>query len=133
MRGARGTLDVGTGAGAGIDEICVRQASDDALIVFHTPGLHSDFTVPVEAEPLKIGYRRFGRTRTHSAGVQVFHPKEKPAIRGSRRQPGDQEGAGVAEVETTGRRGGEAANDGDGGNHGELGLVWPRHGASGVV
>ena len=72
--------------------------------------LDTNLIVPIQTQPLQILNGRFRRSLPHPGTIQILDPqKQFPALL-SHRQPGKQKGAGIAQMENTGRTGGEPAD-----------------------
>lgn len=115
--GGGGAGDVGAGAGAGVDELEVAEAGESGVVEVEAlrlgvRGLGTADVgafVPVEAEPAEVGDGEFGHAGADTGAVEVFGAEDDAAPCPAGKQPGEEEGAGVAEVEAAGGRWSEAA------------------------
>ncbi len=118
MRGAGRSLDVSTGAGAGIDHLRRLESRQDVLIQRPAFGLdvgcrrsaNVRSLVPVQAEPGQVRDGSGSRFGAHAGRVEVLDSQHHSPAAGPGRQPGDQERPGVTEVQPSRGRGRQAAD-----------------------
>jgi hypothetical protein len=105
-------LDVGAGAETGIQQVASGQRIQRRAIRRQVLRLHTNVAIPVEAQPCQVlqdGGSEFGAA---AARVDVLQPQQEAATRLARAAPGEQRTERVAEMQVTGRAGGEAGDDG---------------------
>ena len=120
VRGGLRLFDVVARAGTGIDEAGGAEtieggAVDRAAFALRVGcGRSADIGtfVPIETKPAQILEDAGACARLHLRVVEIFHSKNEPTAAGAHGEPCEQEGTGIAEVQGTGRAGGEAADDG---------------------
>src|SRR5262249_8781037 len=110
MRGARGAVDVGSRAGAGIDELAPFQVREGGLVYREPIRLHDRPFVPVEPEPAEVVEDLLGRLRLHARRVDVFDAEEQLRVLFPSGEPGEEIGASIAEMLLAGRRWGETGD-----------------------
>jgi hypothetical protein len=109
VRGLRGLGEVAARAGAGVGEAGGEELLHRSAVEGQTVAL-AEFGVPGEAEPVEVFFHCGGELGAGTLGVEVFVAEVEQAASGAGAIVRDGEGAGVAEVEIAGRRGGETAD-----------------------
>jgi hypothetical protein len=117
MGGLQGAQDVLSGAAAGIDVTVGLEFFESSLIVCSPFALriwpkwtaHIGSFVPAQAKPPQVCEHRIDEFRFTTGAIQIFVAHHEYASLRARALLCNPEGAGVAEVEETGRRRGEAA------------------------
>src|SRR6476469_3279529 len=87
--------------------------------------LVGDLAIPIEAEPRQAVEDRLDRRLGRAGAVGVLDAQQVLAAMVLGEQPVEERGAGAADMEVAGRRGGEAGNDGHG--SGDV-RIWPQLG-----
>ena len=106
-----GEREVAAGAGAGIGEAGGEELLEGGEVEGQAVGL-AELGVPGEAEPEEVFAHGGGELGARALGIDVFVAEVERAVGGAGALVGDEEGAGVAEVEKAGGRGSEAAGVG---------------------
>ena len=104
-----GVSDLAARAEAGIDETPIDELADDLVVSREAVALANDGSVPVDPETGEVGELTLLDLPGRVDAVEVLHPDQEARPCRSRRQPRDESGAQVAEVEVARRGGGEAA------------------------
>jgi len=127
VRRVGGEREVTAGAGAGVGETGGEELLEGGEVEGEASGL-TQLGVPGEAEPVEVLAHGGGELGARALGIEVFVAEVKGAVGDAGALVGDEEGAGVAEVEKAGGRGSETAGVGRGG-HGagttRAFSVWP--------
>ena len=98
VRRVGGEGEVAAGAGAGVGEAGGEELLEGGEVEGEAVGL-AEFGVPGEAEPEEIFAHGGGELGAGALGVEVFVAEIEGAVGGAGALVGDEEGAGVAEVE----------------------------------
>jgi hypothetical protein len=108
--GSRGRArDVAAGAGAGVNRAQVFQSLERGGVGLPVFGLDERAFVPVEPEPAQVVESTGRCLGPDAAGIEVLDPQDHAAPGAAGRQPGDEERAGVAQMQAPGGGRGEAA------------------------
>jgi hypothetical protein len=111
--GVGGVEEVAAGAGAGVGEASGEEVVECVAVEREAVGL-AELAVPGEAKPVEVFAHGGGELGAGTLGVEVFVAEVERAVGGAGSLVGDEEGAGVAEMEKAGGRGGETAGVGRG-------------------
>ena len=98
MGSAGGPLDIGARAGARIDEFPGLQLRESRFVERQPLRLHDGAGVPVEVKPVQIVAGLLRRPRFDARRINVFDSQDQAAAPAAHGQPGNQIGAGVADV-----------------------------------
>ncbi len=104
MGGTGGLLDVGPCAGAGIDKFSGFKPGQGGFVMGKPFGLDDRVAVPIQAEPAEVSQGLLGGAGFDARRVDVLDPENDPPTSLPGHEPGDQVGAGIAEMLGT-RRG----------------------------
>lgn len=108
LRGGGRGLDLGAGEVAGVDEALVREGLHRGDMGRGLVGLDDGADVPVDAEPGEEVDGEVDHAGLDARGVEVLDAEEDVPAALAGDGPVDEEGAGVAEVESPGGAGCEA-------------------------
>lgn len=99
-------LDLFAGAGAGVDQAAGLKGAEGLAVGGEVVGLVRGGAVPVDAQPAEVVEGGGGGFGFDAWAVEVFDAEGKLPGVASGQGPVDEEGAGVAQVQGTGGRGG---------------------------
>ena len=111
MGSAGRAVDVGARAGAGIDELAPLQLGEGRLVDRKPIGLNDRPLVPGEAEPVEVVEELLTCLELDPRRIDVLDPQDELRVLPTSGEPGEEIGAGVAEMLLAGRRRGEAGDD----------------------
>src|SRR5262249_9163373 len=98
VRGARGSFHVRSATSTRVDQLLVAKVRKRFFVECQPCALQTHLAVPIEAQPAKVIEGLLCCTRLHARRVDVLDAQGDLAAGRSRNQPGNQEGAGVADV-----------------------------------
>ena len=107
------TLDLGSHLTARtealVDEVARPQRGERVVVEIEPLALANDTRCPIDADRREVGELSRLVFRSGLDAVEVLHPHDEVEAGRSRREPGDERGPQIAEVEIAGRRWREAA------------------------